>query len=157
MRSVPASPGMVEHGQHILRLTHAMVVGARALAHSAKVGSQGRVAEIPQAMRKGVHDLVVVGTTKERMWVGYERQPLQGCGFVKQGLYRPSRAIDQHDFTCTQHVRNLYLEGILDSVSSGAARVRQRFHAIPDSAAATNRSEERRVGKECRSRWSPYH
>src|SRR5256885_11256972 len=24
-------------------------------------------------------------------------------------------------------------------------------------AAPTNRSEERRVGKECRSRWSPYH
>ena len=23
--------------------------------------------------------------------------------------------------------------------------------------AATTRSEERRVGKECRSRWSPYH
>ena len=23
--------------------------------------------------------------------------------------------------------------------------------------AITNRSEERRVGKECRSRWSPYH
>ena len=23
--------------------------------------------------------------------------------------------------------------------------------------AAVNRSEERRVGKECRSRWSPYH
>ena len=26
-----------------------------------------------------------------------------------------------------------------------------------DSLAARNRSEERRVGKECRSRWSPYH
>ena len=25
------------------------------------------------------------------------------------------------------------------------------------SEAVTNRSEERRVGKECRSRWSPYH
>ena len=24
-------------------------------------------------------------------------------------------------------------------------------------AVATTRSEERRVGKECRSRWSPYH
>ena len=24
-------------------------------------------------------------------------------------------------------------------------------------ALAANRSEERRVGKECRSRWSPYH
>src|SRR5256885_12451992 len=26
-----------------------------------------------------------------------------------------------------------------------------------DSAVVTKRSEERRVGKECRSRWSPYH
>ena len=26
-----------------------------------------------------------------------------------------------------------------------------------DSTAAMYRSEERRVGKECRSRWSPYH
>ena len=26
-----------------------------------------------------------------------------------------------------------------------------------DALAATTRSEERRVGKECRSRWSPYH
>ena len=25
------------------------------------------------------------------------------------------------------------------------------------SGVAANRSEERRVGKECRSRWSPYH
>ena len=27
----------------------------------------------------------------------------------------------------------------------------------PISSLATTRSEERRVGKECRSRWSPYH
>ena len=27
----------------------------------------------------------------------------------------------------------------------------------PDVVAAGTRSEERRVGKECRSRWSPYH
>ena len=25
------------------------------------------------------------------------------------------------------------------------------------ASSASNRSEERRVGKECRSRWSPYH
>jgi len=32
------------------------------------------------------------------------------------------------------------------------------FFAAPESpAAAGDRSEERRVGKECRSRWSPYH
>ena len=28
---------------------------------------------------------------------------------------------------------------------------------IPDKAMNEERSEERRVGKECRSRWSPYH
>src|SRR3989441_3494836 len=27
----------------------------------------------------------------------------------------------------------------------------------PDTEIAAQRSEERRVGKECRSRWSPYH
>ena len=27
----------------------------------------------------------------------------------------------------------------------------------PDDKAGLERSEERRVGKECRSRWSPYH
>ena len=29
--------------------------------------------------------------------------------------------------------------------------------AVADPGAALTRSEERRVGKECRSRWSPYH
>ena len=29
--------------------------------------------------------------------------------------------------------------------------------ALLDANIATLRSEERRVGKECRSRWSPYH
>src|SRR2546430_5635829 len=31
------------------------------------------------------------------------------------------------------------------------------FHGQPLAMAADQRSEERRVGKECRSRWSPYH
>src|SRR3712207_9433722 len=30
-------------------------------------------------------------------------------------------------------------------------------HAIPLFQLSEDRSEERRVGKECRSRWSPYH
>ena len=29
--------------------------------------------------------------------------------------------------------------------------------ALDDAVKSTPRSEERRVGKECRSRWSPYH
>src|SRR6266581_8311702 len=33
----------------------------------------------------------------------------------------------------------------------------QRAHAVASESAPGARSEERRVGKECRSRWSPYH
>src|SRR3712207_469943 len=32
-----------------------------------------------------------------------------------------------------------------------------RINALVGVARAARRSEERRVGKECRSRWSPYH
>src|SRR2546430_15723555 len=37
--------------------------------------------------------------------------------------------------------------------------VLSKLRAIPgvEAAAMVSRSEERRVGKECRSRWSPYH
>src|SRR2546421_12951751 len=36
-------------------------------------------------------------------------------------------------------------------------RAHRRTHAPTKGIHATDRSEERRVGKECRSRWSPYH
>ena len=39
----------------------------------------------------------------------------------------------------------------LDPASKEASRLRR------DAAVQQRRSEERRVGKECRSRWSPYH
>src|SRR6266496_4822243 len=53
---------------------------------------------------------------------------------------------------------------IRDVIAAGAvARVGLRtegsqvFPVTPTANAQTPRSEERRVGKECRSRWSPYH
>ena len=33
----------------------------------------------------------------------------------------------------------------------------EQVHINPSETKSTKRSEERRVGKECRSRWSPYH
>ena len=38
-----------------------------------------------------------------------------------------------------------------------AAGARPVLNAFVDEIAKRDRSEERRVGKECRSRWSPYH
>src|ERR1043166_5723445 len=43
------------------------------------------------------------------------------------------------------------------SARSGRPFVSVNCAAIPPSLIASERSEERRVGKECRSRWSPYH
>ena len=48
------------------------------------------------------------------------------------------------------YIAILLLAGVLTSCKVGKSYVRPDLH-LPD------RSEERRVGKECRSRWSPYH
>ena len=43
----------------------------------------------------------------------------------------------------------------VSSLSFGASSLGGVFHDIKEKEGI--RSEERRVGKECRSRWSPYH
>src|SRR2546426_7426097 len=53
-------------------------------------------------------------------------------------------------------------QALHDEIGLGTARraIRRVEHRGGDhalAAAAVVRSEERRVGKECRSRWSPYH
>src|SRR5256885_9319290 len=42
-----------------------------------------------------------------------------------------------------------------DEESTTRQHLRHTFAALPSEQ--VKRSEERRVGKECRSRWSPYH
>src|SRR3712207_3641115 len=44
-----------------------------------------------------------------------------------------------------------------DEQAAMEARIRAGQFTFDDFLAAQRRSEERRVGKECRSRWSPYH
>src|SRR5256885_12493822 len=51
--------------------------------------------------------------------------------------------------------RTVLVHGVLGGVSSLAAQLALRDEATVVST--VRRSEERRVGKECRSRWSPYH
>ena len=52
---------------------------------------------------------------------------------------------------------NVY-EDIRDKlVAAGVPREEVAFIHDADTEAKKKRSEERRVGKECRSRWSPYH
>src|SRR5258708_27956674 len=46
------------------------------------------------------------------------------------------------------------LDAILPRASRGSCDRSDRSFSVPE---AESRSEERRVGKECRSRWAPYH
>src|SRR2546422_7839871 len=43
------------------------------------------------------------------------------------------------------------------TVRKALGRALAREHPVPADIVIPVRSEERRVGKECRSRWSPYH
>src|SRR5436190_17161435 len=44
-----------------------------------------------------------------------------------------------------------------DAAARGHAARERRARELVDEPGPRNRSEERRVGKECRSRWSTYH
>ena len=46
---------------------------------------------------------------------------------------------------------------IIDECSVNPGHLASSLGAVELAAALHYRSEERRVGKECRSRWSPYH
>src|SRR5260370_42542754 len=62
------------------------------------------------------------------------------------------------DQSCSHFSMFRWLE--LQGNETGILRAVQPFNRFPLATARNrlqNRSEERRVGKECRSRWSPYH
>src|SRR5260370_42586915 len=42
-------------------------------------------------------------------------------------------------------------------ITGGAPELSEHFRFLVETSCVAGRSEERRVGKECRSRWSPYH
>src|SRR5574340_327105 len=54
------------------------------------------------------------------------------------------------------HGRGIWPRDVLKKVSRGLSRVEAGNPGFPRLVQLTS-SEERRVGKECRSRWSPYH
>src|SRR5260370_41046334 len=69
----------------------------------------------------------------------------QGLCGLRGGIARRGHLADQQVLGTLQHF--LFAEG------KRLARA-ERNKALEDYS---DRSEERRVGKECRSRWSPYH
>jgi len=88
--------------------------------------------------------------------LGHHRHAAPAVG----GFYSSSSACLGNDFKLVQSGE------FVDAAGGPSGKLRLRgnhltgtVHCIGGSAAALDltRSEERRVGKECRSRWSPYH
>ena len=68
--------------------------------------------------------------------------------------YTKGCKVDNYKFTCvldTDKIKNYTIGNV-----TGELVVNPKSIAAP-SVTINDRSEERRVGKECRSRWSPYH
>ena len=69
----------------------------------------------------------------------------KGAARQSDGGARPAKAVKTYDFNRP------------DKFSKDQLRTLHAIHESIGRLAGGRRSEERRVGKECRSRWSPYH
>src|SRR2546427_2319091 len=79
----------------------------------------------------------------------HDTDPARSVALVRVGAVRadtPAAVAERSEITFTSLPSPAVMEAVAQAWLAGAAR-----------DAVLVRSEERRVGKECRSRWSPYH
>ena len=87
----------------------------------------------------GYNLLTPLGDYDKTIWQG-----LNGPIWALIALDSDNYDMPQNLKATTQATRDMYIDRILEC-------------QLPDGGWSLCRSEERRVGKECRSRWSPYH
>ena len=76
--------------------------------------------------------------------------------FFKQKTAYEIGTGDWSSDVCSSDLLGLAVANFLEAVKNGARQLECTINGIGERA-GNARSEERRVGKECRSRWSPYH
>ena len=97
------------------------------------------------------------GGERPIIWRCQARQLEAGRGLDEVGAGGDGGLGRRADLVIGQRVR---LQDGLDDDALGVAQLDDGPEVLGDTldlATALTRSEERRVGKECRSRWSPYH
>ena len=71
---------------------------------------------------------------------------------VSPRYYRPENAFEKSVLTRLEKIPTDIYESVEEGANYIACEIAQTIREKQKA-----RSEERRVGKECRSRWSPYH
>src|SRR5256886_9543194 len=105
--------------------------------------------------RKGYVEYVIVGDARRIEMPDFKRVRVAGDRF--RGLrcvhtHLRGEELTRDDLTDLALLRLDLMAAIDVDEATGLPGVVRSAHLLPSS-----RSEERRVGKECRSRWSPYH
>ena len=120
-----------------------------------------RINKNPEKYLMELHNQLKNGDYKVK-YEDYIRKNINDKGKLREIMklpYYPHRIVQ---WAIMLQIQDRFLKTfILDTYASienrglhfGAKRLKERLYKDPNGT----RSEERRVGKECRSRWSPYH
>ena len=130
------------------------LVAAKLLRPLARPGTVSRSSLIARLMRDDAGPVVSVVAP-----AGYGKTTLLSQWAERNGQAFAWVSVDEADND--PKVLLTYIAHALDAVEPVAERVFDalvsRSASVPGSVVPRLGSEERRVGKECRSRWSPYH
>ena len=110
--------------------------------------------------RKGkVYTKIVDNVSKETLMKEIENKTLKGSVFYTDGWksYASLHQFGKHNII--KHHENEFAKAKnhINGIEGFWSFSKERFHKYHGIKKNNYRSEERRVGKECRSRWSPYH
>src|SRR2546430_5021816 len=126
----------------------APVVGQRtsdhALLEGTLAGDEDAFAELVRRYRNQITSYIY------RMTNDYDG----AVDLAQETFLRVYRAASRYQ---TTHAFSTYIYRIATNLAISELRKRKRRRLVSLTGLLTSRSEERRVGKECRSRWSPYH
>ena len=101
--------------------------------------------------------------SRDRLYAAPSSGGMQGrqghlpAPWIHVNMKKNSISIQQNDACETESNFNSGDWGMLLKKLGGKAKRGGKCLLLVGTATGAERSEERRVGKECRSRWSPYH